>query len=249
MEGKEGGGPKTTVLEKGLLYFFYRPKVDAKEVRSVDDVQKFYLLMSPEGAEGKPAREEELEGKRGEERKALEHQGKPLHRLLVLPVSADSAASPYSPSTPASSRSSAACSSCVCECRKSLPDPSAPQLRPWAFVDAVSSDLHEVEHPLERYSYDTKTRGHREIQPARLAGEAFYELVVQAEKESHFVYRLEFPEEPSEVQKAFHIYKAGQCQRTAPALTPSRRPLLSPVVADLPLPPSLLCCRRVAQSW
>ena len=88
VEGKEGGGPKTEVLEKGHLYFFYRPKVDAHEVKSPDDVQKFYLLMSPDGAEGRPAREEELEGKRGEERTPLEHQGKALHRLLVLPVSA-----------------------------------------------------------------------------------------------------------------------------------------------------------------
>ena len=80
----------------------------------------------------------------------------------------------------------------------------------WAFVDAVSSDLHEVEHKLERYSYDTKTRGHRDIQPARLAAEARYEIVHHVGKDSHMVYELEYPAEPGEVQKAFHIHKEGQ---------------------------------------
>ena len=110
------------------------------------------------------------------------------------------------------------------------------QRRPWAFVEAVSSDLHEVEHHLERYSYDTKTRGHREIQPARLAGEAHYELVLQVERESHWVYRLEYPEEPSEVQKAFHIHKEGQCQQRTqlPLNWPVHSSLL---IAHSPLPP------------
>ena len=69
------------------------------------------------------------------------------------------------------------------------------------FVDAVGS-LEEVEHKLERYSYDTKTRGHREIQPARLCGEARYELIKHGEDskvQTHLVYELEVPEQPGEV--------------------------------------------------
>jgi hypothetical protein len=83
-EGKEGGGPETKVLEKGHLFFFYRPKVAAKEVHGPDDVQKFYLLMSPEGAVGRPAKDGDLQGGKAPERTKEEHTGKPLHRLLVI---------------------------------------------------------------------------------------------------------------------------------------------------------------------
>ena len=82
----EGVEYRAEPLEKGRLYFFYRPKVDAKEVRGTGDVQKFYILMSPEGTSGKPAKEEEVEGKRGEEREALKEgsEGGKKHRLLVV---------------------------------------------------------------------------------------------------------------------------------------------------------------------
>lgn len=81
-----------------------------------------------------------------------------------------------------------------------------------SFVDAVGS-LEEVEHKLERYSYDTKTHGHREIQPARLCGEAHYELIKTTHKngvQTHLVYELEVPEQPGVVQQAFGIAKEGQ---------------------------------------
>ena len=81
-----------------------------------------------------------------------------------------------------------------------------------SFVDAVGS-LEEVEHKLERYSYDTKTRGHREIEPARLCGEARYSLIKDTHGnnvQTHLVYDLEVPEQPSEVQQAFNIAKEGQ---------------------------------------
>ncbi len=37
-------GEKT---EKGLIYFFYRPKVGNEEVSSAADVQKLYILLAP----------------------------------------------------------------------------------------------------------------------------------------------------------------------------------------------------------
>ncbi|KAL9656246.1 hypothetical protein ABK040_007861 [Willaertia magna] len=40
------------VLEKGHLYFLYRPKVDLKEARDADDIQRLILLMIPEHQEG-----------------------------------------------------------------------------------------------------------------------------------------------------------------------------------------------------
>ena len=36
------------VIEHGDLFFFYRPKIDAKEVKDVEDVQRFYMVTAPE---------------------------------------------------------------------------------------------------------------------------------------------------------------------------------------------------------
>lgn len=40
---------ETQVIERGDLAFFYRPKVRVKEVRGLDDVQRFYMLLAAEG--------------------------------------------------------------------------------------------------------------------------------------------------------------------------------------------------------
>jgi hypothetical protein len=38
------------VLERGELFFFYRPRVEADEVAALDDVQRFLLVMKPDRA-------------------------------------------------------------------------------------------------------------------------------------------------------------------------------------------------------
>jgi hypothetical protein len=38
----------TRVLERGDVFFFYRPKVDADEVRSLDDVARFFFVLDPD---------------------------------------------------------------------------------------------------------------------------------------------------------------------------------------------------------
>ena len=37
----------TGTIERGHIYFFYRPKVELEEVSSVDDVQRFHILLVP----------------------------------------------------------------------------------------------------------------------------------------------------------------------------------------------------------
>jgi hypothetical protein len=39
---------KSTIIEQGDIFFFYRPKVDTEEVKSIEDVQRFYMVVSPE---------------------------------------------------------------------------------------------------------------------------------------------------------------------------------------------------------
>jgi len=35
------------ILEKGIFYFFFRPRVNTEDVHSIKDVQKSYLLLRP----------------------------------------------------------------------------------------------------------------------------------------------------------------------------------------------------------
>ncbi|KAG2159629.1 uncharacterized protein EDB93DRAFT_3642 [Suillus bovinus] len=63
VEETEGKRPKTEeadtheytfapgVIERGHIYFFYRPKVQREEVHSVDDVSKLHLLLVPSPSE------------------------------------------------------------------------------------------------------------------------------------------------------------------------------------------------------
>jgi hypothetical protein len=37
------------MLERGDIFFFYRPRVDATEADDVDDVQRFFIVLKPDG--------------------------------------------------------------------------------------------------------------------------------------------------------------------------------------------------------
>ena len=39
---------RSEIIEQGDIFFFYRPKVDAKEVGDIKDIQRFYIVTSPE---------------------------------------------------------------------------------------------------------------------------------------------------------------------------------------------------------
>jgi hypothetical protein len=36
------------LLEQGDIYFFYRPKKDAEEVKGIEDVRRFFMVTAPE---------------------------------------------------------------------------------------------------------------------------------------------------------------------------------------------------------
>src|SRR5690242_4267432 len=58
---------QTQMLEYGDIYFFYRPKVGSEQVKSINDVRRFFMVMAPEG--------------RGREQKQNQKQ---LYRLFVI---------------------------------------------------------------------------------------------------------------------------------------------------------------------
>src|SRR3712207_5104927 len=39
------------IIEQGDIFFFYRPKVDTEEVKDIKDVQRFYMVTTPEEKE------------------------------------------------------------------------------------------------------------------------------------------------------------------------------------------------------
>jgi hypothetical protein len=39
------------IIEQGDIFFFYRPKVDTEEVKDIKDVQRFYMVTTPEEEE------------------------------------------------------------------------------------------------------------------------------------------------------------------------------------------------------
>jgi hypothetical protein len=44
-----GPAPATEVLERGDIYFAYRPRIDVPAARGVADVQRLYMILSPYG--------------------------------------------------------------------------------------------------------------------------------------------------------------------------------------------------------
>jgi hypothetical protein len=41
-------GMDAQVLEQGDIYFFYRPKKGAEEVKGIEDVRRFFMVTAPE---------------------------------------------------------------------------------------------------------------------------------------------------------------------------------------------------------
>ncbi|KAG0247543.1 hypothetical protein BG011_001320 [Mortierella polycephala] len=172
----ENGGPR--VIEEGRAFFFYRPKIDVDTPSDVGDIQRLYMLLSPDGAVGRPATEDKDKVNQSDQ-PSKPHAGTPLHRLLIIP-------------------------------QKSLPSPGKGRgSRVWAFMAEVSADVETLDKKLEQYTYSTKTRGERTQESARLVGEARYGIILDYDH-SHFVYELEVPPQPGEVQEAFNILKQGQ---------------------------------------
>jgi hypothetical protein len=143
-------GGKHDILERGDIYFFYRPKVDTKQAKGVRDVERFYIVLSPEG--------------------------KKVYRLIIVG-------------------------------QKAMPQVERHE-RNWGFVQKVAWNPDELKGELEGGTYETKTRGERELKPARPAGEGVY-AIVRHDGHTHLAYSLELPDEPDKVQRDLRIDPEG----------------------------------------
>jgi hypothetical protein len=66
--------PDAEILEQGDIYFFYRPKKGAEQVKGVEDVRRFFMITAPEKRSG---------GEEGEEGKKSDSKSE-LYRLFVI---------------------------------------------------------------------------------------------------------------------------------------------------------------------
>lgn len=166
---------QTQVLEEGDLFFFYRPRVSAAEVRTrEDDVQRLFMVTAPfwRGAPEPPAT-----GKIRARKRKGEAADKKLYRLFVVGRKA------------------------LPEIRAGE---AHPEERNWALNLLTSSNPDEVRRELQAKAYATETRGERQVRAARPVGEGKYQLL-QHGGHTELAYVLELPERPGPAQEEFEI--------------------------------------------
>src|SRR5919197_321247 len=75
MVKEDNDNKESQIIEDGDIFFFYRPKVGTEEVEDIEDVQRFYMITSPENGDGRSS-----EGGRTKNKK--NRQG--IYRLFLV---------------------------------------------------------------------------------------------------------------------------------------------------------------------
>ncbi|KDQ63331.1 hypothetical protein JAAARDRAFT_119687 [Jaapia argillacea MUCL 33604] len=198
------------VIERGHIYFFYRPKVQIEEAESLDDVRNFHILLVPRppafSVEENDGGTNAAGGDEVDERDAMN----------LIPSGAD--AVPAKETKDEEKKKFRV----ITVGKKQLPDPDSGGGGKgrkevfWATVTSVGDDLHKLEEGLGEKEYKTKTRGTRHEEPARLVGRGAYAIVnndpsTPSKAETHLGYHLSHPS-PSElgqVQTDMRIFSAS----------------------------------------
>ncbi|KAL0951481.1 hypothetical protein HGRIS_008168 [Hohenbuehelia grisea] len=198
--------PQTGTIERGHIYFFYRPRVEHDEASSIDDVKNLHMLLVPRPPKFST---NELDGPA----KKPEPQSENTEMTLLaggadaIPASAtvDTAKKHYRLITIG---------------KKQLPNPDAGGAGHgrgntfWAAVTRIGDDLHSLEKGLGEQTYETKTLGTRHNAPARLAARGAYAIVnndpsVPSKRATHLGYYISHPEELGDVQTSLSISRAS----------------------------------------
>ena len=143
----------TGTIERGHIYFFYRPKVELEEVSSVDDVQRFHILLVPRppefSVESAPVSPDKpKDGDEGKEMTLIQEGADAVPAPAVMDVTKK----PFR---------------LISVGKKSLPDPDVGgggkgggrKAIFWATVVTVGEDLKKLQEGLGAKEYETKTRG------------------------------------------------------------------------------------------
>ncbi|KAG5641025.1 hypothetical protein DXG03_006366 [Asterophora parasitica] len=214
-EGEENKGKtrkyarQTGTIERGHIYFFYRPKVMLEEVHSLDEVKNMHMLLVP-----RPPQFSTHTGARKSGKMDNEEDDTAEAEMEVLARGADAISATADLDTQGKHYR------LITVGKKHLPDPEGGgpgkgrKETFWATVSDIGDDLRRLEQGLGEREYETKTRGTRHEDPARLAARGAYAIVnndpeIPSKRATHFGYHISHPSEPGAVQEALGIGKAA----------------------------------------
>ncbi|KAH9950999.1 hypothetical protein B0H21DRAFT_413389 [Amylocystis lapponica] len=208
-EPATGSSYQTGTIERGHIYFFYRPRVELEEAHALDDVQRFYMLLVPRPPSFSTTSEQSGEdGTKQEENSDMK----------VLSPGADAVPAPETTDEQKKHFR------LLVVGKKSLPDPEAGGSGKgsgrnqvfWATITTIGEDLIKLQEGLGEKEDETKTRGTRHQGPARLAARGAYAIVnteaaTPSKRETHLGYHLSHPppDEFGDVQAALGIHIAS----------------------------------------
>ncbi|KAI0684748.1 hypothetical protein BC835DRAFT_1292293 [Cytidiella melzeri] len=199
---------QTGTIERGHIYFFYRPRVELEEVHSIDDVQRFDILLVPRPPEFSI----------GSESTRVDETGDYEEDMAIIKDGADAVPAP--PEVDVEKKPFRL----IAVGKKSLPDPEAGgrgkgggrKATFWAIVLTVGQDLRKLEDGLGAKEYETKTKGTRHQGPARIAARGAYAIVnsegrTPSSRETHLGYHISHPTSDNfgRVQEALGIHQSS----------------------------------------
>ncbi|KAK9694984.1 hypothetical protein K7432_013198 [Basidiobolus ranarum] len=214
------GNPPDQIIEKGHIYFLYRPKVALDHAEKMNDVQKMVLVLSP-GLVKKDMAKTNLNTQQTSDEASntakktegectiggIEEQGEKPEEgdLDSVPSDRKKRSAPSGPEDIENHELPKYRSIVIS--KKKLPDTKKKE-RIWGYVNKTASSMKELHEVLDKSHYHTATMGERTVEPCRPMGEGIY-AIVNHERHTHLVYVLKFPEQIGEIQKKFNIVKEG----------------------------------------
>ncbi|KAG6856433.1 hypothetical protein H0H87_004560 [Tephrocybe sp. NHM501043] len=195
----------TGVIERGHIYFLYRPKVQREEAKSLDEVKNVHMLLVP-----RPPKFSTYEKGISKPDNEVDETAE----MKVVAAGADAVPAPQALDEPKKRFR------LITIGKKRLPDPEGGGVSKgrketfWATVTSVGNDLRSLQQGLGERTYETKTRGTRHEAPARLAARGAYAFVnndpeLPSKRATHFGYHISHPREIGGVQKELGIGKAA----------------------------------------
>ncbi|SPO20063.1 uncharacterized protein UTRI_00457_B [Ustilago trichophora] len=216
------------VSEKGLVYFFYRPKVQSADkaestsTESLDDVQNTFMLLVPRASESDTAPANGADDKKASAKEEQDDKRKPPNPTAYRLVSLGKKRMP-SPEV----------------ALKSGQEPGGIGGRHseaiWAQVADIGADLNTIAEGMGEEHYSTKTRGDRIKPAARPAGRGHYALSIKrtdppSSREVRLTYHLSHPSSKDfgQVQEELGLHPSSS------VLMQMRNPTLAPTGPGAP---------------
>ena len=154
----------SNILEKGIIYFFYRPKVSVTEAHGISEVARSFIVLRPTP---RGATLDEGQGPLAADARC---------RLIVLP-------------------------------KKKFPTSGSE--RDMAFVEKAGQSMKQLQDSFfAARTYETATRGEREVSEIKPFAEGVYAIMHEA-RSSHLAYILTIPELIGDLQNDLGIRERG----------------------------------------